>query len=145
MSKHNRIMNILMTYSSNTRSFLFRLLCLCVSYPSLITIRVLLQCGADVNGTDFRQSTPMHIFVSNTEDGYESIFELLFQANAHFDYTNDSGEIPLDLVRNANLKRLLMMKTRINLKCLCARLIQKENISFHGMISQSLASFVNKH
>ena len=41
---------------------------------------------------DFEQSTPLHVFVSHRAKFDESILQLLFDAGAHLDYINESGE-----------------------------------------------------
>jgi Fem-1 family protein b len=114
-------------------------------YPCLHSLRILLKCGADVNGLDVVRNTPLHIFVSNSNNCDETIFQLLCDAGAHLDWINALGETPADIASNANIKQLLNIKMKLSLKCLCARLIQKNDIPFHGMISTSLVTFVERH
>jgi ankyrin repeat protein len=114
-------------------------------YPCLHTVRTLIQCGADVNACNTLRNTPIHIFVSNSSDGNEAILQLLCEAHAHLDYANVLREIPMDLALNLNIKRLLKTRMRLSLKCLCARLIQMNDIPFHGKIVNSLVTFVERH
>jgi Fem-1 family protein b len=114
-------------------------------YPCLHTVRILLQCGADINARNAIKNTPLHVFVSNSCIHYESIFQLLCNNGAHLDYANALGETPIDIATNANMQQLLKSRTKLCLKCLCARLIQKSNIPFHGNIAHSLVDFVTQH
>jgi ankyrin repeat protein len=114
-------------------------------YPCGCTVRTLLQCGADVNVTDAIQNTPLHVFLSSSHRVNESILKILCDANPHLDYANVLGETPIDITSDPNIKQLLKKRMKLSLKCLCARLIQKNNISFHGKVSNSLVTFVEKH
>lgn len=114
-------------------------------YPCFHTARLLLQCGADIDTTTFEQNTPLHILVSNSDTYDESILQLLFDTNAHLDYANESGKTPIDVAINSNIKQLLKARMTLSLKCLCARLIHKNNVSFYGKIGKSLATFVERH
>jgi ankyrin repeat protein len=114
-------------------------------YPSLSTVRLLLQCGADVNASNILRDTPIHVFVSNSNDCNESILQLLCNAGAHLDCANALGETPMDLATDIHTRQLLKARIKLNLKCLCARFIQKNEIPFHRKISHSLAHFVEQH
>jgi Fem-1 family protein b len=114
-------------------------------YPCLQTARILLQCGADVNAFDARKNTPLHIFTSNVSNCDESTVKLLCEGGAHLDYVNARGETPLDLATSPIIKQILKSQMQIKLKCLCARLIRKNDVPFHGNVSTSLVNFVEKH
>lgn len=114
-------------------------------YPCLLTVRTLLQCGFDLHATDISGNTPLHVFVSSTNTCDETILELLCEAGAHLDYANILGQTPVDVAFNNHTKQLLKSKMKINLKCLCARLIRKMNLSFREKLSLSLVKFVQIH
>ena len=61
------------------------------------------------------------------------------------DCVNALGELPIDLTSNLNIKQFLKSRAKFSLKCLCAKLIQKNSIPFHGKITASLVKFVEKH
>ena len=109
------------------------------------TVRILLQCGADVNANDAIRNTPLHVFTSNQSTCDESIFNILCDAGAHLDCVNALGETPADLALDPIVKQLMKSRMQLSLKCVCARSIQKNNIPFHENISVSLVSFVEKH
>ena len=146
MNEHDQASLLLIAYTSqyvfferkHNREYLFR-------YPCIRTARILLQCGADVNAKSTKRLTPLHVFVSESTHSDETILRLLCDAGAHLDYVNESGRTPLDITRNTHVKLFLQTKMTINLKCICARQVQRANIPFHGKISNSLATFVERH
>ena len=90
-------------------------------------------------------NTPLHILASSSTNYNETILQLLCDAGAHLDYTIALTETPIDIAFNSHIKRLLQEKKEINLKCLCAQLIRKCDIPFHGKINISLVNFVERH
>ena len=114
-------------------------------YPCFHTVRTLLKCGADIDTTDTKRNTALHIFVSNTNELDESIFRILCANNAHLDWTNMFSATPSDLISDVRLKQILQVKTQLKLKCLCARLIQKCHLPFRKVLTHSLVTFVERH
>jgi hypothetical protein len=98
-----------------------------------------------VDVTDAAHNTPLHVFLSNPYGYNESILKILCDANPHLDYVNDTGQTPVDITSDANIKQHLKKIMKLSLKCICARLIQKNTIPLHGKISNSLINFVEKH
>jgi len=111
----------------------------------LQTTRLLLQCGADVNSYDAQQNTPLHIIASNKSLCDEVILNLLEHAGAHLDYANCLGYTPADLTTNCFVYQWLRNRMNLRLKCLCARLIRRNNINFQDKLSILLIKFIEKH
>lgn len=120
-------------------------LSLSLRYPCYNTVRTLLQCGADPNASDAIGNTPLHIFVSNVCVYNEKILQLLCDAGAHLDYTNALEETPVNIISRVDLKQLVQTKTKIKLKCICARLIRREHIQYQEQIPRTLVDFVQRH
>ncbi|CAF0976258.1 unnamed protein product [Rotaria sp. Silwood1] len=114
-------------------------------YPCLLTVRTLLQCGADVNQPDAMRNTPLHIFLFNSVTCDETIIQCLCDAGAHLDYVNNWRKTAIDVAPSIAIKQLLKSKMKFSLKCLCARLIQHSNVPFCGNIPTSLVRFVEEH
>lgn len=114
-------------------------------YPCFSTVRTLLYCGADVNAINSLWDTPLHVFATNTHGFKALILDFLFLAKADFYSVNVLNEMPIHLVIDSTVKQLFKSKMKINLKCLCARTIRMNHISYHGMIPQSLVTFLERH
>ena len=134
-----------MTLKFFLKSLFFLSSFLIFRYPCLSTVRILIQCGADVNATNIIRNTPLHVFVSAWFRCDEDILNFLCDHGAHLDCVNVLRETPIDIASRANTIQLLKSKTQINLKCLCARLIQTNHILFHGKLSKSLIEFIEQH
>jgi hypothetical protein len=99
-----------------------------------------------VNAIDSIRNTPLHVFVSNSKSVCDtSILKLLCDAGAHLDYVNALEKTPFDSAIDPTIKQLLKIRMQLSLKCLCARFIRKNNVSFHGNLSTSLVNFVERH
>ncbi|CAF3416760.1 unnamed protein product [Rotaria sp. Silwood1] len=114
-------------------------------YPCLQTTRILLQSGASVNTFDAIRNTPLHIIASSRSANHDSILNLLCDAGAHLDFANTFGETPIDLATIPNLHQQLKSRMKLSLKCLCAQLIRKRNVSFRDKVAIPLINFVEKH
>lgn len=114
-----------------------------------MTIRLLINCGENVDILDSNHNTPLHILVQNdSTSDICIIIDLLWKSGAHLDHVNKKGEIPLDLIPiyHSNISQYLKEKMGIRqLKCICARLIQKECLKYHEFLSISLINFIEKH
>ncbi|CAF3631409.1 unnamed protein product [Adineta steineri] len=119
-------------------------------YPCYNTVRLLLQCGANIDAIDLKRNTPLHLIAQRNDD----IENILFIINllcdtgrAHPDCVNDNGQTPLESATNTHVKVHLRKKIGVGqLKCLCARLIRKQKISFkHNQFSSLLVNFIEKH
>ena len=82
-------------------------------YPCLNTVRLLLQGGADINAFDVERTTPLHVFVANSNSCNETILQILVDAGAHLDYVDGSGETAIDAAFHANIKQLLKARNEV--------------------------------
>ena len=115
-----------------------------------MTVRLLLECGVDVNSMNTNGDTPLHALVRNpTTSNVLKILELLFDAGAHLDYANQQRQTPLQLVPAYRYKIVEQLKKRMHvaqLKCLCAQMIRRKEIIYqNGLLSSSLVNFLQKH
>ncbi|CAF3128327.1 unnamed protein product [Rotaria socialis] len=133
-----------LSLNSNTSAddFCIEHTCKC---PCILTARTLLQCGADVNAHDALRMTPLHVFLSSSSIHNENLLKLLCDDGAHLDYVYNLREKAIHVTTNLAAKQLIKSKMQINLKCLCARLIQLNNVPFHGELTSSLVRFVEEH
>lgn len=141
------------TYVLRFDFFLLISLCLPYRYPCFSTVRVLLECGVDVNAMDAKRRTAIHILIGNNElnDSLMIIDFLCDIADAHIDFADDNGNSPIDLpyipVFHTLIKiQHLRAKTGVlSLKCCCARLVKYKRSDYAKHLPSSLITFVDKH
>ena len=124
-------------------------ICCLSRYPCQLTARLLLQSGASVDAIDYQKNTPLHVLL---EDPLHvdslPIIELLLSYGAHPDYINSQGQTPLQVIPSTESQISLFFKNRVGtdrLKCLCARLIVQQRLSYEQRASTSLAHFIQRH
>jgi Fem-1 family protein b len=114
-----------------------------------MTTRLLIDCHADVNALDIDRNTPLHILVRNMSSmNVFKMIDLLCDGGAHLDCVNNKRQTPLESVSIYRLKTIEWLKTKITvfrLKCLCAQIIQRQQLSYENSLSISLINFVQKH
>lgn len=114
-----------------------------------MTTRLLIHCGANVDILDLNQNTPLHILVQSTPTlDVLIIIDILCKSGAHLDHVNNKGQIPLDLIPIYHHDIIQYLKEKMGvkrLKCICARLIQKECLEYQEVLSMSLINFIQKH
>ncbi|CAF1595078.1 unnamed protein product [Adineta ricciae] len=121
-----------------------------VHYPCSVTARLLITCGAHVDVLDANKNTPLHLLVQNDDvsDKTLSMMDVLYQAGAHMDHVNDKGQTPFELIPPDNVGVVQHFKEILgvrSLKCICARLIQRERLHYDDTLSKVLTHFVQKH
>lgn len=113
--------------------------------PSVPIIEILLECGADVQDMDENRNNALHLLeedVNNT-DVIRNVANLLVGAGAHADSRNNKGKQAAHHLAYGWLK--IDFSVHTTLKCLAARIIQREKIPYVGIIPQPLYSFVELH
>ncbi|CAF3830950.1 unnamed protein product [Rotaria sp. Silwood1] len=120
-----------------------------INYPCWMTVRLLLNCGANVEILDSNKNTPLHIIVQNVSIfNVIIIIDILCNFGAHLDYVNNKGQIPIELVPSFQNEIIQHLKEKMGirqLKCICAHLIKKECLLYRKFLSTSLFNFVEKH
>ncbi|CAF3747387.1 unnamed protein product [Rotaria sp. Silwood1] len=120
-----------------------------INYPCWMTVRLLLNCGANVEILDSNKNTPLHIIVQNVSIfNVIIIIDILCNFGVHLDYVNNKGQIPIELVPSFQNEIIQHLKEKMGirqLKCICAHLIKKECLLYRKFLSTSLFNFVEKH
>lgn len=123
------------------------------SYPCIMTVRLLVFCGVDVDAMDSARNTALHILVRNlqTDDTMAIIDFLCNNAGAHIDFADDHGNSPVQYHTNithhthTNIRRLQQKMGVRPLKCRCARLVKYGRLPYQKYLPSSLVNFVYKH
>ncbi|CAF1160052.1 unnamed protein product [Adineta ricciae] len=121
-----------------------------LQFPNVAAFRLLLYCGRQYlcyDAVDFSNgNTALHCLCRDSND--KEFIKLLLDYGFHVDCVNEDGYLPIDYVKNDEIKTLLKSKTNPSrLKCLCARMIAQQcfNIECLGPPSSCLNQFVLLH
>ncbi|TMW43461.1 hypothetical protein DOY81_011460 [Sarcophaga bullata] len=114
-----------------------------VIFPDAGVIKLLLECGINVNAKNEVKSTPLHIAAQPYNFNNE-IIKILLDHGADLDQPNKSDERPYNLI-SLNSTNTIPLINYINLKCLAATVISKYRIPYRNQIPKSLENFVRDH
>ena len=114
-------------------------------FPNLAAFRLLLHCGRQYlcyDAVDFSKgNTALHYLCQDSND--KEFIKLLLDCGFHVDCVNKYGHLPIDYVKNDEIKTLLMSTTNPSrLKCLCARMIAQQ--CFDTEYLEPLTSYLNE-
>ena len=113
-------------------------------------LNLLIQCGADVNAADEHRNSPLHLIVAYQKPisdflTLHAITTCLIESGAHMDAVNDKNQTPLESATTGVAEILLKTQTKISLKCLSAKAIQKYQIDFSGLFPPPIVRFIEFH
>ncbi|XP_032992570.1 protein fem-1 homolog A [Lacerta agilis] len=112
-------------------------------FPSLHVVNLLLECGADPDGRDYDNNTPLHVAARNN---CPLIMSALIEAGAHMDATNAFKQTAYELLDEKLLTKAMMQPFNyITLQCLAARALDKHKIPYKGFIPEELEAFIELH
>ncbi|CAH1777485.1 unnamed protein product [Owenia fusiformis] len=123
--------------------------------PSLELTELLLYCGmgSQVNDVNSSKRTPLHVLCSGKFQRHnQKLLQLMLDYGAHVCCRDDSGKATYDLIGYRtpfHLKKLtfqIIPFDHMNLKCLAAAVIKKNNVSFReNEIPASLIDYIKLH
>lgn len=114
-------------------------------FPHLEVVKLLLECGANVNARNEWRSTPLHI-ASEPFNFQNALIKLLLDYDAHLDTPNRAGETPVRLI-SSNAMNSVNLVNYISLRCCAAQAIQKYGIRCRRRIDlpDTLFQFLELH
>ena len=115
-------------------------------FPSLSVIKILIECGAEVNSMDHHRNTPLYngamfLNYSDLQDG--GILSYLLQAGAHVDICNNLGNSALSIMESQGFP--LCRMNHVSLRCLASCIIIKHKLPYKQEIPVALFPFVELH
>ncbi|XP_017474251.1 PREDICTED: protein fem-1 homolog C [Rhagoletis zephyria] len=116
---------------------------LTIVFPNANVIKLLLDCGMNVNAKNEAKSTPLHVAVQPYNYSNDIIL-LLLEHGADLDQPNKSDERPFNLIVS-NPANTIPLMNYMNLKCLSATIISKYKIPYRDQIPKLLEEFVKQH
>ncbi|XP_066581895.1 protein fem-1 homolog C [Prorops nasuta] len=111
-------------------------------FPHLEVIKLLIECGANVNARNASKSTPLHV-ASDSYNFHNSLIKLLLDNGAHIDTPNKAGKTPARLISSNPLNNVNLMKY-VTLRCQAAQAICKYGISSTDL-PITLYKFIDLH
>jgi len=118
---------------------------ICV-FPSIPTISLLLECGADPNATDHDGNTALHT-AAISKPVKPTVIQTLLDSGAHFDNINFERKTFFQLIKGQPLHEIANPVRHTSLKCLSARAVR-----LHGLqtlpttqLPTTLTNFVAHH
>ncbi|XP_017047101.1 protein fem-1 homolog C [Drosophila ficusphila] len=112
-------------------------------FPNADVIKLLIQCGVDVNIKNEAKSTPLHVACQPYNYDNE-IVHLLLKCGADIDQPNRADKRPYDLIAS-NPTSTIPLLNFVSLQCLAATAISKHRIPYHNQLHRQLEKFVRNH
>uniref|UniRef100_A0A8C6S3I6 Fem-1 homolog b n=1 Tax=Neogobius melanostomus TaxID=47308 RepID=A0A8C6S3I6_9GOBI len=119
-------------------------------FPNAQVVKLLLECGAQVDAVDHEGNTPLHVIVQYDQLicdllTLHTIITSLVEAGAHTDMANKQKKTPLDMCSTSAAKDLLKSQMKMSLQCLAARAVRKHSIPYRNEIPKTLEEFTEFH
>ncbi|KAH8325255.1 hypothetical protein KR074_008057 [Drosophila pseudoananassae] len=112
-------------------------------FPNADVIKLLIECGVDVNIKNEAKSTPLHVACQPYNYDNE-IVHLLLKCGADIDQPNRADKRPYDLIAS-NPTSTIPLLNFVTLQCLAATTISKHRIPYHNQLHRQLEQFVRNH
>lgn len=139
-------------------------------FPNVDVVRLLLECGIQVNARNESRSTPLHVaatpynygdgkvsraFLAHTHtqrtidkprtvNGCEQLVRMLLDAGAHIDQPNKNDARPITMIAD-NPVNVIPILRYTTLKCLAATVIAKYKIPYRNQVPHRLEDVVRLH
>lgn len=114
-----------------------------IIFPNDMVVKLLLDCGMNVNAKNEAKSTALHVAVQPYNYN-NKIIHLLLERGADLDQPNKSDERPFNLIAS-NPMNTTPLINYMNLKCMAATVISKYKIPYRNQLPKLLEKFVRQH
>jgi ankyrin repeat protein len=110
-------------------------------------VKMMIECGEDVNATDRYLCTPAHDLVGIVHSGnrhlIQEVLNVMVQYGAHLDIRNKTGWSGLDELMDFDLT--VHPVANQSLQCLAAKVIMEENLDYQSCVPKALWDFIKLH
>ena len=118
-------------------------------FPCVETMKLIINAGGDVNVVNNKGNTPLHLavdFKPNTGGllVLREVLEGLFDGGVHDDLVNNVGKTAMDVAETDEARRILLVKSKLQLKCIAARAVRKFGLSYFG-VPKTVEKFISLH
>ena len=119
-------------------------------FPCVQTMKLIINAGGYVNAVNNKGNTPLHLAVAfkpNTGglQVLRDVLETLLDGGVHEDLVNTEGKTAMDIAETDEARRILSVKSRLELKCIAARAVRKFGLSYFGVVPKTVERFISLH
>jgi len=119
-------------------------------FPCVQTMKLIINAGGYVNAVNNKGNTPLHLAVTfkpNTGglQVLRDVLETLLDGGVHEDLVNSEGKTAMDIAETDEARRILSVKSRLELKCIAARAVRKFGLSYFGVVPKTVERFISLH
>lgn len=114
-----------------------------IVFPNELVVKLLLDCGMNVNAKNEAKSTALHVAVQPYNYS-NRIIHLLLENGADLDQPNKSDERPFNLIAGNPINTIPLINY-MNLRCMAATVISKYKIPYRNQLPKLLEKFVSQH
>ena len=118
--------------------------------PCIETMKLIIHAGCEVNAINNKGDSPLHLAVTfkpNT-GGLQilrDVLETLLDGGVHEDLVNSEGKTAMDIAETDEARRILSVKSRLELKCIAARAVKKYGLPYLGVVPKTVEKFISLH
>ena len=143
----NTLLHMAAWYKTEIKDDKVRSVC---KLPCVETMKLIIRAGCDVNAINTKGDTPLHLAVTfkPNVDGtgvLKDMLETLLDGGAHEDLVNSEGKTATDIAETDEARRILSVKSRLELKCIAARAVRKFGLSYRGQVPKTVEKFISLH
>ena len=118
--------------------------------PCSETIKLVIHAGCDVNAINNKGDSPLHLAVTfkPSTGGLQilrDVLETLLDGGVHEDLVNSEGKTAMDIAETDEARRILSVKSRLELKCIAARAVRKYGLPYLGVVPKTVEKFISLH
>ena len=120
------------------------------SYSCSEAVKLLLNAGFNVNAINGNGDTALHI-VATLKPSDDKIhlltdmLQVLFDGGAHHGFVNNDGKTPMDMAETDEARMILSKRSKLELKCICARAVYRFGIPYLGLVPKILEKYISMH
>ena len=73
------------------------------------------------------------------------VLKTLLDGRVHEDLVNSEGKTAMDIAETDEARRILSVKSRLELKCIAARAVKKYGLPYLGVVPKTVEKFISLH
>jgi len=116
---------------------------ICV-FPSVPTIALLLECGAQPSALDHEGNSALHT-AAGSKPAKQAVIQTLLSSGCHFDQVNHAKKGFYNILKGQPLHEVANCVKHTSLKCLAARVVNRHELHKDVELPPSMQQFISQH